>query len=178
MLMTPEFGGFGKIPRWSREVIVTEKIDGTNGQVCVNEDGTVLFGSRNRWLTLDNDNSGFCRWGMEHVGELLALGPGRHFGEWWGQGIQRNYGLKEKRFSLFNVSKWNADNPPPACCSVVPTLWRGPMEQLDVDCIMDLLWGCGSHAADGFLNPEGIIIFHTAAGNMFKKTFEKDQGKG
>jgi hypothetical protein len=60
----------------------------------------------------------------EHRDDLLTLGPGRHFGEWWGAGIQRRYGLTEKRFSLFNVTRWGEARP--ACCHVVPTLYRGP----------------------------------------------------
>lgn len=32
----------------------------------------------------------------------------------------------------------------------------------------------GSFAAPGFMNPEGVVIFHTAANVMFKKTFVKD----
>ena len=32
----------------------------------------------------------------------------------------------------------------------------------------------GSYAAP-FMNPEGVVIIHTAAGAMFKKTFEKDE---
>jgi hypothetical protein len=37
----------------------------------------------------------------------------------------------------------------------------------------------GSHAAPGFMKPEGIMIYHTAANQYFKKTFEGDEyGKG
>ncbi|HLE80817.1 MAG TPA: RNA ligase family protein, partial [Dehalococcoidia bacterium] len=100
-----DFQEFGKIYRLSRDCIITEKIDGTNAQVVVLEDGRVLAGSRNRWITPEADNFGFARWVKEHEEELRSLGPGRHYGEWWGSGIQRGYGLKEKRFSLFNVSR-------------------------------------------------------------------------
>src|SRR5438105_3732245 len=102
----PAFEEFPKIARLSRDCIVTEKIDGTNAQIFITEDGTIHFGSRSRWITPENDNYGFARWATEHKEDLLKLGPGRHFGEWWGCGIQRGYGLKEKRFSLFNVMRW------------------------------------------------------------------------
>lgn len=37
----------------------------------------------------------------------------------------------------------------------------------------------GSVAAPGFMKPEGIVVFHVAAGVSFKKTLEKDdQPKG
>jgi hypothetical protein len=33
----------------------------------------------------------------------------------------------------------------------------------------------GSKASPGFMKPEGVIIFHTANGYLFKKTIEKDE---
>ena len=37
----------------------------------------------------------------------------------------------------------------------------------------------GSLAAPGFMKPEGVVIYHTAANIMFKKTFKNDEkGKG
>jgi hypothetical protein len=88
------FEPFDKIPRLKRGCVVTEKIDGTNAQVYIPEDGgPMLVGSRNRWITPDNDNYGFARWAYENEAELRKLGPGRHFGEWWGSGIQRRYGI-------------------------------------------------------------------------------------
>ena len=109
-----DFVAFPKIPRLSRRCVITEKIDGTNACIFIGEDGEFLVGSRTRWITPENDNHGFARWAYEHKDELLGLGPGRHFGEWWGQGIQRGYGLKEKRFSLFNTSRWMDDAVRPA----------------------------------------------------------------
>lgn len=102
-----DFKPFPKIARLSREAIITEKLDGTNAQVFIGEDGEMLFGSRSRWITPEDDNFGFARWATGNREDLLKLGPGQHFGEWWGAGIQRRYGLTEKRFSLFNVSRWS-----------------------------------------------------------------------
>ena len=51
---------------------------------------------------------GFARWVETNRERLITLlGPGLHFGEWWGSGIQRGYGLTkgDKRFSLFNVER-------------------------------------------------------------------------
>lgn len=172
--MLPEFVKFPKIPRFNRDTIVTEKLDGTNGQIYVTGDGRLYAGSRKRWLTLDDDHYGFCRWAMEHRDELVnGLGPGHHFGEWWGQGINRNYGLKERRYSLFNVSRW-PDGVRPACCHAVPILWQGRFEDLHIPSVMCNLEAAGSVAAPGFMKPEGIIVFHSAAGKYFKKTFYKD----
>lgn len=212
-----DFIEFPKIARYSREVIVTEKIDGTNAQIVVcpedevharldgsgstgYADGFYLFtGSRNRWITPKDDNFGFARWVNENAAELVKLGPGRHYGEWWGSGIQRGYGLQkgEKRFSLFNVSRW-ADRhtiPPesentkhvdletlkwaPSCCHVVPVLARGTLGEIDIPKILYDLQDAGSVASPGFRKPEGIVIFHAQGNVAFKKTYDKDDaGKG
>lgn len=168
-----EFIGFPKMARLSREIIISEKIDGTNAQIYIGEDGEFLVGSRTRWITPGDDNFGFARWAHEHKDELLTLGPGSHFGEWWGQGIQRNYGLTEKRFSLFNTARWSDERP--ACCHVVPSLYIGQFNTANIDAVILNLADNGSFAAPGFHNPEGIIIYHTAGKVAFKKTIEKDE---
>lgn len=188
-----EFQEFPKIARLNRPVIVTEKIDGTNAQIFipaayehVNAEPIVKLpnawiyaGSRNRLLTLDNDNYGFASWVYNNAVELAKLGPGRHFGEWWGSGIQRGYGLPkgEKRFSLFNVSKWSDDAVRPACCHVVPVIAEGDgLESFSVaNKALQVLKERGSFAAPGFMNPEGIIAYHTASNKLFKATIHKDQ---
>lgn len=167
-----DFTEFPKMARLSREAIITEKIDGTNAQVVVCDDGTVLAGSRTRWITPENDNFGFAAWVKEHEANLRNLGVGRHFGEWWGRGIQRGYGMTERRFSLFNVSRWSDDRPD--CCHVVPILYRGTFETGAVSDALERLARYGSLAAPGFLNPEGVAVFHIAANMGFKKTILKD----
>ena len=184
-----QFVSFPKMPRLHREIIITEKIDGTNAQVYLTFDdppkGTpvvavvltevgpmsIYAGSRNRWITPENDNFGFARWVSDNAEELVKLGPGRHFGEWWGKGIQRGYGLNEKRFSLFNVTRWST---PPVCCHVVPVLYRGPFDLDEVENVAAHLRRNGSEAAPGFDKPEGIVVFHTAANVAFKQTLEDD----
>ena len=168
-----EFLEFPKIARLSRECIITEKIDGTNAQVYITDEGEIHFGSRTRWITPQDDNYGFARWGMEHLDELMLLGPGRHFGEWWGAGIQRKYGVPDKRFSLFNVTRWDTPDRP-GCCLVVPTLYRGLFDTAIVAHCLSELESKGSQAAPGFMKPEGIVVYHAAAGIGFKKTIEKD----
>lgn len=171
-----EFVPFQKIPRLSRNIVITEKIDGTNAQVVVGVDGSVRAGSRSRWITPDDDNYGFARWVAEHEAELRdGLGIGQHFGEWWGSGIQRRYGLTgaDKRFSLFNAGRWTDDRRP-ACCHVVPTLYVGPFNMDAVQQCLDDLVAKGSAASPGFMDPEGIIVFHSASNELFKKTIKKD----
>ena len=192
-----EFVAFPKIARLSREIIVTEKIDGTNAQIAIGENGEFFVGSRTRWITPEQDNHGFARWAYENKAELMKLGPGRHFGEWWGCGIQRGYGLTEKRFSLFNVQRWclHGKEPQriatadpriekyqdvlPEFCGLVPVLYRGPFRTSAIETVLDGLIAEGSAAAPGFMQPEGIMVFHTAGNVGFKKTIVKDdQPKG
>jgi hypothetical protein len=193
--MNPEFSEFPKMARLSRECIITEKIDGTNAQIHITEDGGFYTGSRTRWITPENDNFGFSAWAHAHKEELMKLGPGRHFGEWWGSGIQRNYGLTngERRFSLFNVQRWCLRNQEPEliktndprivkyqeklpeCVGLVPVLYRGEFSTAFCGVELDKLRINGSQAAPGFMNPEGIVCFHTAANIGFKKTIQKDE---
>jgi hypothetical protein len=197
------FQEFPKIPRLKREIVVTEKVDGTNAQIAIVEiidehardafradpfclailpgakDGdsarALYAGSRNRWLTPESDNFGFARWVVGHAEELQTLGPGRHYGEWWGAGIQRRYGQTEKRFALFNVARWNDQNPPPSIVGVVPILARG--EAVDPAAVLARLGETGSIIAPGFMQPEGIIVFHSSSRQLYKMTFEMDGGK-
>ncbi len=170
-----DFITFPKMARWSRDIVITEKIDGTNACVYIGDDGEFLTGSRTRWITPQDDNFGFSRWAHEHQEDLMRLGPGRHFGEWWGQGIQRGYGLQGKRFSLFNTHKWNDAAIRPACCHIVPVLYSGALNHDAIHNALDELKSYGSLAAPTFNDPEGIIIYHTAAGIGFKKTIEHDE---
>ena len=164
-----------KISRYNREIVVTEKIDGTNAQIYIDDKGEHAYaGSRTRWITPEEDNFGFARWVRDHHDELLKLGPGSHFGEWWGAGIQRNYGLTEKRFSLFNVTRWGKDRP--ACCDVVPLLWSGRHADFHASEVMAMLAERGSLAAPGFMKPEGIVVYHTAGNVMFKMTLDGNDG--
>lgn len=170
------FEEFDKIPRLKRGCVITEKIDGTNAQIHITDEGEFLVGSRTRYITTKDDNYGFAKWAESNREELLKLGPGRHFGEWWGSGCQRGYGLKngEKRFSLFNVGRWKDAELPP-CVSLVPVLYEGPFNSFTVDQVLADLEVNGSKASPGFMKPEGIIIYHAAARSMFKVTLEKDE---
>jgi hypothetical protein len=187
-----EFKEFAKIGRLNREVIVTEKIDGTNASVHITpatngpedfEDYTTQVeidglrymmraGSRSKFITPTSDNFGFAAFVKQNAQELAKLGPGVHYGEWWGSGIQRRYGLAEKRWSLFNVHKWGAERP--ACCHVVPVITRGIGFSV-VDEAIAVLRAEGSWAAPGFMKPEGVVAFHAQSNTLFKVTLERDE---
>lgn len=173
-----KFTPMQKIGRLSRGCTITEKIDGTNASIFISDDlSEFLVGSRTRWIQPGKqDNAGFAGWALAHKEELMQLGPGQHFGEWWGLGIQRRYGLLEKRFSLFNTNRWaDGRQVRPACCGVVPVLYEGLFTTEAVNEVMANLRIFGSKAAPGFMQPEGIVIYHHATKQLFKKTLEKDE---
>lgn len=173
------FQPFPKIPRLYRPVTITEKLDGTNACLYISEDPEkpTLAGSRNRFLTKENDNYGFARWVKENEEDLKTLGPGYHYGEWYGQGIQRAYGLDQKRFSLFHM-RWNTENTP-SCVSTVPILYQGDFSDAAVLEAMSNLVDRGSVAVPGFMIPEGVCIYHEAAKAYFKVLLVNDsQPKG
>lgn len=169
-----DFIPFQKIPRLKRGCVITEKIDGTNAQVVIDAEGNVRAGSRNRWITPGDDNFGFARWVSDHEEELHGLGEGQHFGEWWGPGIQRGYGLKEKKFSLFNTGRWSDSERRPACCDVVPILYAGEFSSDTVDRVLSDLKETGSQASPGFMRVEGVIVYMTAGNHLYKVLAEND----
>lgn len=197
--MSDDYPKFGKIPRLNRDVMITEKIDGTNGLVSVqpaapggghsaegtfvqvgNDTYLVRAGSRNRWLTREADNFGFAAWVSDNARELaVRLGIGLHYGEWWGSGIQRGYGLTngERRFSLFNTDRWNVFGPEVPGLGVVPVLERTTGRFLNDVVADELAWlgVSGSVAAPGFMHPEGVVVWHSAARQLFKVTLEGDE---
>jgi hypothetical protein len=196
------FRKFAKIPRLNRDMIITEKIDGTNAQIFIDQfanyeevqwdminkydlisdppkdkaDYFIMAGSRKRWITPEDDNYGFAQWVKEHYKGLLQLGPGRHYGEWWGQGIQRKYGMHKKVFSLFNTHRWLHNRP--VCCDVVPVLYEGPFSTDDIHGTLLNLMKNGSEAARKYhsmVQPaEGVIVYHKQGNTLFKATIEDD----
>lgn len=189
------FQAFPKLSRLSRGCTITEKLDGSNAQVIIIDPETlegeayedvaqtpplltvgtyhIYAGSRTRLITpgKNTDNFGFAAWVSEHP-ELVELGEGRHYGEWYGRGIQRGYGLPDRRFALFDTGRWPAERPRPACVEVVPVLWSGEFETARINAAMTDLKCFGSKAVPGFMDPEGIVIWHSASRVSFKKTFD------
>jgi hypothetical protein len=192
-----EFHAFPKIPRLNRRMVITEKIDGTNAQVTIvpaigpnaEFDATfavadlgeylVFAGSRKRYVVPGKDNYGFAAWVKDHAISLVTdLGVGIHYGEWWGQGIQRRYGLDHKRLSLFNTSWSYPEEFTVPGLGVVPVLYKGDFSTETIDEVVAELSDHGSYAAPGFDNPEGVVVYHVQSRNLYKVTLEGDQAKG
>jgi hypothetical protein len=187
----PPFEPYGKTPRWRSQVVVTEKIDGSNCFILVPEDPTlpVAVGSRNRWITpgKSTDNFGFAGWVRDNEERLRRLGPGKHYGEWWGVGIGRGYGLQERRWSLFQATRW-ADEEVwkgldlPANVHRVPILTRRELDprrgvEDPIREAIEKLENEGSQAVPGYMKPEGVIVAMAAMGfKPMKYVFENKVG--
>ncbi|WP_063894598.1 RNA ligase family protein [Streptomyces sp. Tu6071] len=202
------FTPWPKTARLFRNVIITEKIDGTNSAVHISElpssELTPVEGvyvshegksywlnaqSRKRMITPEADNFGFARWAYDNAEDLVRiLGAGLHYGEWWGRGIQRGYGLNERRFSLFNVSRWYETGPDgldsmstraelsslAGQIGAVPVLYTGMLSTPVVRYELSKLRHTGSKVAPGYMSPEGVCIYHTQSRSIFKATLDHD----
>lgn len=200
-----EFEAWPSISRLNKDAIYTEKIDGSNGAVVIElyqhawyakgsniplknvEIDGVIYSlwaqSRKRFLYEGSDNFAFGKWVYENAEELVkTLGVGRHFGEWWGSGIQGGYGLPkdERRFSLFNTKRWeeqlsweygHKDVPQ---LYMVPVLHKGTFHTGTAQYLIGELRKYGSVASPGFMKPEGVVVFHTASQTPYKTFLEND----
>lgn len=183
--MTTDFEKYAKIPRLRGvRMTITEKIDGTNAQIVVPEspEEPLLIGSRNRWITpgKGTDNYGFAAWVQGKEELFRRLGPGRHYGEWWGIGVARGYGLAERIFSLFNVYRYKEGIPEGTPVSLVPILYQGEYSLTAIEQARQRLVELGSVAAPGFMQPEGYVVrVQGGPGEIvWKFTFDGDGNKG
>lgn len=192
-----QFEAFPKLPRLNRSCVVTEKIDGSNAAIIIHEDETVLTvaaQSRKRLLSLGKgkDLNGFYAWVLENRGALVELlGPGRHFGEWYGAGIQRGYGLDHKRFALFNTDRWmpsflTSENAMGGISTLpsfmgenaihtVPTLGYMEFSTGQINAKVRELSVRGTQINQASGPAEGVVVWHNAARQMFKVTIEGDE---
>lgn len=190
------FKKYPKTPRLSSEVVITEKIDGTSSAVgiyrqdevdvdsitplttVITIDGeiyTVWAQSRNRCLTLEHDNFGFAAWVEENSAQLAeTLGRGLHYGEWFGKGIQRGYGLDDRHFWLFDGYRYAkmlatayTRGHMPEELDVVPLLGQGEFSSERVDAVLAQLVVEGSQVGPGAGDAEGVIV-RFKNGSVFK----------
>lgn len=89
------------------ECLVFPKIDGTNGSVWMDSEGNIKAGSRNRELTLDNDNAGFYAYVLqnENIKRYLSKHPNhRLYGEFLVPHSLRTYRDDAwRKFYVFDV---------------------------------------------------------------------------
>jgi hypothetical protein len=138
--------------------------------------------NRERMVTPDQrDVQGVAAWVKAHAGAIAeTLGPGIHFGEWWGYKICRGYGLPagDRRFSLFNTARWGfIDGTQVPSLYTVPVLWEGPLEDNwnTVREQMDKLHEQGSSAVPGYRYPAGVLLYHASADAMMRHVFKGEE---
>jgi len=179
-----------KTPRLTTPFVITEKIDGTNSCVAISRLGdrdglsaadldfpehhgvTVVFthgacfavraASRTRWIAPGpRDNFSFAEWVHENAEALTVLGVGRHYGEWFGRGIQRGYGMTERCWALFD-EKWRGALPYglPPNVGVVPRVATAAGHELSrrVAWALDHLDKEGSYVGAPGTRAEGVIV--------------------
>lgn len=206
--MTIEFKVWPKIPRLFREIVISEKIDGTNSAVIIQEtegdpgpevlsmvqrDGKyyeVAAQSRNRLIFpgKTTDNYGFAGFVQKNAEELFTLlGPGRHYGEWWGKGIQKRYQNAHptiRGFALFNTEKYKdlhvwlpMDGGIEVLIEPVHVMYQGPYSEQAIRDTLEQLKKYGSWTSPSD-SAEGIVIFHTQSRQTYKVTLDgNDAGK-
>lgn len=204
--MTIEFQPWPKTPRLFRDIVITEKIDGANSAVIIervedtsDREGVIVFQevddilyavgaqSRNRLIFpgKTTDNHGFAQFVEENAKKLVELlGEGRHFGEWWGKGIQGRYHAQFKGFALFNTEKhdglytWFRDTSiGDVLVEAMPVLYKGPYSEQKIREVLSELNTNGS-VVSPFGPAEGIVVFHTQSRKVYKVTLDNnDKGK-
>lgn len=188
-----EFKSFPDIKKLgSTEFSITQKIHGSNAQIMIypvyktipnTEDSVIvtdevdhmelLVGSRTRWIAPGNDNYGFAAFVYANKQEFIdKLGPGQHFGEWSGPGINSGEGLKEKTLVLFDYWRYDANNLPPQTV-LVPVLFQGLFDLQQVENCMQDLKVNGSKLAPGFMRPEGVVV--QIKGTRYKVVFDAEE---
>lgn len=92
------------------ECHIFPKLDGTNASIWA-DNGAIACGSRNRRLTLENDNAGFMIWATQQknlIDMVLANPDLRFYGEWLVPHSLKNYREDAwRQFYIFDVMRGN-----------------------------------------------------------------------
>lgn len=163
---------------------VFPKLDGTNASVWRGTNGWICSGSRNRELSPEKDNAGFCTWVNEDAFEMFQIFFGEHpgvylYGEWLVPHSLRTYRRDAwRRFYVFDVfdaesevylhydvySQWmekhNIDYVPPLCV----------MKNATYESLLVELNNNGFLVQDGKGCGEGIVIKNYNFTNRFGRT--------
>ncbi len=170
-----EFKAWGKMTRINPLLVtITEKMDGTNACIIIENGEVVGAQSRTKLITEENDNYGFAKWVGRNKEALAGLGDGHHFGEWAGLGIQSNpHNLECKKFFLFNTYRWGQDNQP-SVCEVVKVLYEGNLTE---ELIPKLLVELEQYSKQTGYKAEGIVCYNHAHQSYTKHTIKSPNGK-
>ncbi len=134
-------------------VIITEKLDGTNACIIKERGEIVGVQSRKRLITPEDDNYGFAKWVHTNKAILEELPDGYNYGEWFGEGIQKNpHNIVGKKFCLFNTTLYNL------------TKFLNENYKLNIGCVKTLFQGKALDMPEEETllenQPEGFIIYY------------------
>lgn len=98
----------------------TTKLHGTNASVVFHKDGSHVFQSREREISIESDNAGFAMWGERNIDHFLRIFAKVHndncekvaiWGEWCGGSIQKGVALNQlpKMFVIFDIALIDAE---------------------------------------------------------------------
>jgi hypothetical protein len=181
--MNLEFKAWPKTPRLKSPVTISEKLHGSNGAVIarvgevhsdfelageelLSFDIDLFAQTRNRLVTVDDDQTGIAKWvqtnsatlmddlvyGALYRGEMVKEGIFYHYGEFMKRGH------KEPHFYLFNTRRWGAVEFKTPTLKVVPVLYEGEYyEGIVEECLNDLREN-GSRVHPG-VPAEGVVVY-------------------
>lgn len=107
-----EWAAFHNVEPRVRPFRGTVKLHGTNAGITRKEDGSLVYRSRTREITPEDDNAGFARHMAANEPTLLGIfnviegdGDKALFGEWCGAGVQSSVGIsaESKMFVVFGA---------------------------------------------------------------------------
>jgi len=166
-LVDVEFVKWRSIKRPEKNtIIITEKMDGTNGCIIIKDGIIIGVQSRTKLLSIDDDNYGFFAWCAEHAAHIIdVLGDGRHYGEFCGPGINKNrHDLGQRAFFIFNTFVYPTI-PESAYIKKIDLIYTGKYSDLEI------------RKASFYINlrgmrfgycPEGFVVFYEAFGGYIK----------
>lgn len=178
-MFEPAFKAFSKIDKFNTPgMMITQKIHGTNAVFCIYKDENnelkIKAGSRSRWLSIGDDNFGFCKFIMDNAQEFIEkFEEGYHYGEWAGPGINSGEGLTEKTLVLFCPGRYSRIEQLPKNVMIVPVLEYTRFSEQTIKETFDKLKNTGSQLVPGFMRPEGIVI--ETFGNRYKMVFSPEE---
>jgi len=157
-------------------LFIEEKVDGGNGSMCLDDKGIIHFGSRNRDLTIENDDKAFARQQIqikEHIINLekkgIKLNPDYYYYFEWmaphtikyisapfiiGLDIRMKRSNRQEGFGLFLSREMRESEFNRLEIENVPLVWKGKVIDLKKMNIRELI--PSSKYYDG--GAEGIVI--------------------
>ncbi|MCM3387257.1 RNA ligase family protein [Ureibacillus chungkukjangi] len=121
------------------DTLIFPKLDGTNASVWLDNEGNIKGGSRNRQLTLENDNAGFYAYVVENEklkGYLAKYPTHRLYGEWLVPHSLKTYRDDAwRKFYIFDITIDKEDDS----VEYIPyDIYKPLLDEFDLDYIVPI----------------------------------------